>query len=369
MNATMVQEDPRFRAVSTRDRGADGRFVYAVKTTGVYCRPSCPSRAARPENLRFFESTADAQRAGFRPCLRCRPDQPAPSEQRAALVTELCRFIEGREEPPSLEELAEHAGLSRFHLHRLFKAETGITPKGYLSAVRARRAERGLKTAASITDAYYGAGFGSSGRFYAQAKDRLGMTPSQFRTGARDLPIRFGFGESSLGTVLVAETDRGICAIFLGENRAKLIHELKCRFGNAAELSDDASLRRRIREVVKLVEQPGTQASDALPLDIRGTAFQERVWQALRRIPAGSTRTYSELARELGDPKAVRAVAGACAANPLAVVVPCHRVVRRDGALAGYRWGGIERKRALLEREATASEPRRLKRSARPART
>jgi AraC family transcriptional regulator of adaptative response/methylated-DNA-[protein]-cysteine methyltransferase len=369
MNARTVQEDPRFHAVSARDSGADGRFVYAVKTTGVYCRPSCPSRAARPENLRFFDSTADAQRAGFRPCLRCRPDQPAPSEQRTALVTELCRFIEGQEQPPSLEELAEHAGLSRFHLHRLFKAETGITPKSYLSAVRARRAERGLKSSGSITEAYYDAGFGSSGRFYAQAKDRLGMTPSQFRAGGRDLPIRFGFGESSLGTVLVAETPRGVCAIFLGENRAKLADELKCRFGNAAELADDAALRRRVREVVKLVERPGTAPSAALPLDIRGTAFQERVWQALRRIPAGSTRTYSELARELGDPKAVRAVAGACAANPLAVVVPCHRVVRRDGALAGYRWGGIERKRALLEREADASAPRTLKRAARPVRT
>jgi AraC family transcriptional regulator of adaptative response/methylated-DNA-[protein]-cysteine methyltransferase len=369
MNAATVQNDPRFRAVSERDSGADGRFVYAVQTTGVYCRPSCPSRAARPENLRFVDSTADAERAGFRACRRCRPDRPAPAEERAALVTELCRYIESREEAPSLAELAAHAGLSRFHLHRLFKAQTGITPKDYVSALRARRAERGLKTAGSITNAYYDAGFGSSGRFYAHAKERLGMTPSQFRTGARDLPIRFGFGESSLGLVLVAETALGICAIFLGESRDQLIRDLECRFGNAAELSADPELRRRVLEVVKLIERPGSASSTALPLDIRGTAFQERVWQALRRIPAGSTRTYSELARELGDPKAVRAVASACAANPLAVVVPCHRVVRRDGALAGYRWGGIEKKRALLDREAETSAPQKLTRAARRART
>ncbi len=361
--------DPRFRAVSERDAGADGRFVYAVKTTGVYCRPSCPSRAARPENLLFFDSTADAARAGFRPCLRCQPDRPPLAEQRAALVTELCRFIEGREEPPTLEELAQHARLSRFHLHRLFKAGTGITPKDYIAALRARRAERGLGSAQSVTDAYYTAGFGSSGRFYAQAGERLGMTPSQFRAGARGLPIRFAFGESSLGKVLVAETARGVCAIFLGEDHDTLIEELKCRFGNAAELSADSGLQRRVREVVKLVEQPSRAAMSTLPLDIRGTAFQERVWQALRRIPAGSTRTYSELARELGDPKAVRAVAGACAKNPLAVVVPCHRVVRQDGALAGYRWGGVERKRALLERESEASTGPELTRAARRART
>jgi AraC family transcriptional regulator of adaptative response/methylated-DNA-[protein]-cysteine methyltransferase len=195
------------------------------------------------------------------------------------------------------------------------------------------------------------------------------MTPTEFRSGARDLPIRFGFGESSLGTVLVAETARGVCAIFLGEDREQLILDLRRRFSNATELADDAALRRRVREVVELVERPGSAASSALPLDIRGTAFQERVWQALRRIPAGSTRTYSELARELGEPKAVRAVAGACAANPLAVVVPCHRVVRRDGALAGYRWGGVEHKRALLEREAAGSPPQKLKRAARKART
>jgi len=368
--AAATLADPRFRAVSERDGAADGRFVYAVKTTGVYCRPSCPSRAARPENLRFFDSNAEAERAGFRACRRCRPDRPAQGRERAALVTELCRFIESRETAPSLAELAAHAGLSRFHLHRLFKAETGITPRRYLSALRARRAELKLAAAGSITDALYAAGFGSSGRFYSDAGQRLGMTPSQFRQGARDVPIRYAFGASTLGEVLVAETPRGICAVFIGETRAALTEDLKSRFTNACGFTQDPRLERRVREVVKLVDDPSRAASSALPLDVRGTAFQERVWRALREIPAGSTRTYSELARSLGAPEAVRAVASACAANPLAVLVPCHRVVRQDGSLAGYRFGGVEKKRALLEREARAAEPgSELKARARRART
>lgn len=367
--AAANRADPRFRAVSERDSGADGRFVYAVRTTGVYCRPSCPSRAARPENLRFFGSNAEAERAGFRPCRRCRPNRPARDEQRAALVTELCRFLEASETPPSLDELAARAGLSRFHLHRLFKAETGITPRAYLSALRARRAERELGAAGTITEAYFEAGFGSSGRFYADSARRLGMTPSQFREGGRDVPIRFAFGKSTLGAVLVAETPRGLCAVSIGESQDELARELKGRFPHAS-LTRDPELARRVREVVTIVEDPGSAASGTLPLDIRGTAFQERVWRALRKIPAGATRTYAELARELGEPRAVRAVAGACAANPLAVLVPCHRVVRRDGALAGYRWGGVEKKRALLEREARAAEPTgELRPRARRART
>lgn len=341
----------RWTAVRSRDASADGTFFYAVQTTGVYCRPSCAARPARPENVTFYATRAEAERAGYRACKRCKPGEPPLAERRAGVVAEVCRRIETSEEPPSLAALAEHVNLSAFHLHRIFKEVTGLTPKAYAAARRAERLTGELRASESVTQAIYGAGFGSSGRFYAEAPRRLGMKPSAFRAGAKDEEIRFATGTSSLGEVLVAATDRGICAILFGSSRAALVKDLEARFPRARLAHGDASFASTVAAVLQLVERPDLPAS--LPLDIRGTAFQERVWRALTKIPAGKTVTYAELARAVGAPTAARAVARACATNPLAVAVPCHRVVGKDGALTGYRWG-LARKKALLGREAKA---------------
>ena len=341
--------DPRWGAVIARDPAADGAFVYSVRTTGVYCRPSCAARHARPEHVAFHLTTADAERAGFRPCLRCRPDRPPLIELHAATVARLCRFIERAEQAPSLEALAAEAGLSVYHLHRVFKAATGLTPKAYAAAHRARRVRAELDRGGTVTEAIYGAGYNSNGRFYAQSNDVLGMTPSRYRAGGADTDIRFAIGECSLGAILVAASEVGVCAILIGEDPDALARDLQDRFPRAKLIGGDAGFEQLIAKVVGLVEAPGLGLD--LPLDVRGTAFQQRVWQALRDIPAGSTVSYADLARRIGAPKSVRAVAQACGANALAVAIPCHRVVRNDGALAGYRWG-VERKRALLERES-----------------
>ena len=340
--------DPRWAAVLARDPAADGRFFYAVSTTGVYCRPSCPSRRARPEHVRFFDSADEAERAGFRACRRCRPRQPSAAAQQAALVAELCRYIDAAETPPTLDELAARAGLSPWHLHRVFKAATGLTPRAWAAARRAERVRGALQGALSVSEAIYEAGYNSGGRFYAEADERLGMTPGAYRAGGAQAEIRFALGECSLGSILVAQSARGVCAISLGDDPEALLRELQDRFPAATLIGGDADFEVLVAQVVGLVEAPGTGAE--LPLDLRGTAFQQRVWQALREIPAGQTVSYAELARRIGAPAAVRAVAGACAANTLAVAIPCHRVVRSDGGLAGYRWG-VARKRALLERE------------------
>jgi AraC family transcriptional regulator, regulatory protein of adaptative response / methylated-DNA-[protein]-cysteine methyltransferase len=346
--AAATVADPRWAAVLARDMTADGDFVYSVGTTGVYCRPSCASRRARPEHVAFHQTTADAERAGFRPCLRCRPDQPPLVEQHAATVARLCRFIESADQAPSLEALAQEAGLSVYHLHRLFKAATGLTPKAYAAAHRARRVRAELGRSDTVTEAIYGAGYNSNGRFYAQSNDVLGMTPSRYRAGGADTDIRFAIGECSLGSILVAASEIGVCAILIGDDPDALAHDLQDRFPRAKLIGGDAAFERLVAKVVGLVEAPAVGLD--LPLDVRGTAFQQRVWQALRDIPAGRTLSYADLARRIGAPKSVRAVAQACGANPLAVAIPCHRVVRNDGALAGYRWG-VERKRTLLERE------------------
>ncbi|MFV8751788.1 bifunctional DNA-binding transcriptional regulator/O6-methylguanine-DNA methyltransferase Ada [Nannocystaceae bacterium ST9] len=352
--AARVQGDARWAAVCARDTRADGTFFYSVKTTGVYCRPSCAARLARPENVAFHSTREDAERAGFRPCKRCKPDQPALADRRAALVAALCRWIEGRDEAPTLEELASHAGLSVFHTQRLFKAVTGVTPRAYAAARRAARVRSELSTSASVTEAIHEAGFGSSGRFYAQSNELLGMTPTEYREGGRELDIRFAIGECTLGPILVATTERGVCAIWFGDDPSELAHELERRFPRARLLGADAEFEALVAMVIGLVEQPGRveQAASRLPLDIRGTAFQQRVWQALSEIPPGTTASYSAIAASIGAPESVRAVARACAANALAVAIPCHRVVRRDGDLSGYRWG-VERKRELLAREAS----------------
>ena len=347
IRATTTIRDPRWAAMVARDLAADGRFFYSVKTTGVYCRPSCASRTARPENVAFHATAAAAERAGFRPCKRCKPDQPAG--QQAMRVAELCRLIEGAGQMPSLEALAQHAELSPGHLHRVFKAVTGLTPRAYAAAHRAQRVETALRKGNSVTEAIYGAGYNSSGRFYEQSNAVLGMTPTRYRAGGVDTAIRFAIGQCSLGAILVAASARGICAILMGDEPDALARDLQDRFPRAELLGGDADFERWVAQVVGFVEQPKLGLD--LPLDVRGTAFQQRVWQALQKIPAGTTVTYTEIAQRIGAPNSVRAVAGACAANALAVAIPCHRVVRTDGGVSGYRWG-VERKRALLDREA-----------------
>jgi AraC family transcriptional regulator of adaptative response/methylated-DNA-[protein]-cysteine methyltransferase len=339
----------RWAALRARDPAADGTFVYSVKTTGVYCRPSCPARAARPENVAFHDSPAAAERAGFRACKRCKPKQAPLAERQAHQVAELCRLIERSEQVPTLDALAEHAGLSAFHTHRLFKAVTGVTPRAYAAAHRARRVRGELAQRRTVTEAIYGAGYNSSARFYEQSNAMLGMTPSSYRAGGSEAEIRFAIGACTLGAILVAATARGVCAILLGDDPEALAHDLERRFPRAQLIGADPAFERLVAQVVGLVEQP--RVGTKLPLDIRGTAFQQRVWKALSRIPAGKTASYSEIASRIGAPRSVRAVAQACAANALAVAIPCHRVVRTDGALSGYRWG-VERKRALLAREA-----------------
>lgn len=340
--------DPRWPRLVARDPEADGSFYYSVETTGVYCRPSCGARTPRPENVRFHATAAEAERAGFRACRRCKPNQPPPAEREAAQVAEMCRFIEQSEPPPRLEALARHVGLSTFHAHRMFKAAVGITPKGYHSALRSKRLRGELHASGSVTAAIYGAGYGSSGRFYSEARDRLGMKPSAFKAGGNAEQIRFALGQCSLGAILVAATPRGVCAISLGAEPEALLHELERQFPGAELIGGDPEFEGWVARAVALVEQPTREHQ--LPLDIRGTAFQERVWKLLRKIGPGQTVSYAELARRVGSPTAVRAVASACAANRLAVAIPCHRVVRTDGSSSGYRWG-LERKRALLERE------------------
>ncbi len=347
--AATTLNDPRWASVIERDPQADGTFFYSVKTTGVYCRPSCAARLARPENVQFHASTAEAVRAGFRACKRCKPDQAALAVQHAAQVAMLCKLIERSESAPSLEELAQHAGLSPYHLHRRFKAVTGVTPKAYASAHRARQVRHALDQSGSVTDAIYDAGFNSNGRFYATSNAVLGMTPTAYRNGGVQTTIRFAIGDCSLGAILVAVSERGVCAILMGDDADALARDLQDRFPRAELIGADAGFEQCVAKVIAMVEAPRIGLD--LPLDVRGTVFQQRVWQALREIPVGARQTYSDIARRIGAPKAVRAVAQACAANALAVAIPCHRVVRNDGALSGYRWG-VERKRALLEREA-----------------
>lgn len=346
-----ITRDLRWAQVQARDASADGRFWYSVRTTGVYCRPSCGARPARPENVAFHLSRADAEAACFRPCKRCKPDQPLLSEQHADLVARLCRQIEQADSVPTLEALAAEAAMSPFHLHRVFKAVTGVTPRAYAAAHRARRMQQALATAGTVTDAIYAAGYESSGRYYADAGGRLGMTPSAFRAGGRDTEIRFAIGECSLGAILVAASRRGVCAILLGDDPDALARDLQDRFPNACLVGADAAFEATVAQVIGLVETP--RLGHDLPLDVRGTAFQQRVWQALREIPPGRTASYADVAKAIGAPTSMRAVAQACGANPLAVAIPCHRVVKSDGALSGYRWG-VERKRSLLEREAQA---------------
>lgn len=341
----------RWDAVQRRDVEADGQFYYSVSTTGVYCRPSCGARPALRRNVAFHASCLDAEQAGFRACMRCKPDQPPLAERHAQAVAQACRLLDAAEEGLDLDSLAQACGMSRFHFHRIFKAHTGITPKAYAAAQRAQRVQQGLASAPSVTDAIYAAGFNSSGRFYAASNGVLGMSPKAFRAGGSGASIRFAIGACSLGAILVAATDKGICAILMGDDPELLARDLQDRFPQAELRGAEAEFEETVAKVVGFVESPGIGLD--LPLDVRGTAFQQRVWQALRAIPSGSTVSYAELAERVGIPSGARAIAGACAANPVAVAIPCHRVVRQDGSISGYRWG-VERKAALLKREGGA---------------
>ncbi|EFP65448.1 Regulatory protein of adaptative response [Ralstonia pickettii] len=351
-DTTLVEHDPRWTRVLARDPSADGQFVYAVKTTGVYCQPSSPSRLPRPENVEFFDTPADAEAAGYRPSRRAGPDQTTVRAQQTALVAQACRRIEAADTPPTLDALAQDAGLSPYHFHRLFKSVTGLTPKGYADAHRARKLRAQLGRGSTVTEAIYDAGFNASSRFYEASDNVLGMTASRYRAGGVQTTIRFAVGECSLGSILVAQSDRGICAILMGDDPDALVRDLQDTFPKAELIGGDAGFEDLVAKVVGFVEAPSIGLD--LPLDVRGTAFQERVWQALREVPPGSTTSYTEIAARIGAPQAVRAVAQACAANHIAVAIPCHRVIRRDGNTSGYRWG-VERKLALLEREAQSA--------------
>src|SRR6202047_714749 len=347
--ATIAENDPRWASVVARDPQA--KFYYSVKTTGVSCRPSCAARLARPENLQFHGTCEDAEKAGFRPCKRCKPDQASPVGQHAKKIASACRLIESSETPPSLELLAQHVGLSTYHFHRVFKAATGLTPKEYAAAHRTNLVRKSLNKSDTVTEAIYDAGYNSNSRFYETSNRVLGMTPSNYRAGGAQTDIRFAVGECSLGSILVAQSDRGICAILLGDDPDSLARDLQDQFPQANLIGGNASFEQLVAKVVGFVEAPALGLD--LPLDVRGTVFQQRVWQSLRKIPVGSTASYTDIAKLIGSPKSVRAVAQACGANALAVAIPCHRVVRNDGALSGYRWG-VERKRVLLEKEAHA---------------
>lgn len=344
-----VADDPRWARIVARDKMADGQLWYSVVTTGVYCRPSCPSRIANPRNVQLHDTLASARATGFRPCKRCNPEGASLAAGNAVLVAKACRIIEESEEEPSLGALADAIGRSPSHLHRMFKSATGVTPKGYADAHRATRVRRGLAAASTVTEAIYDAGFKSSGRFYEKSTELLGMTPSRYRVGGANEEIRFAVGQTSLGALLVASTGKGVAAILLGADPDELVRNLQDRFPRAHLVGANRDYETLVAQVVGLVEAP--RIGLELPLDVRGTAFQERVWQALRKVPAGATVSYAELARRIGAPGSARAVAGACAANKLAVAIPCHRVVRNDGSLSGYAWG-VDRKRALLDREA-----------------
>ncbi len=342
-------DDARWAAFVARDAAFDGQFFVSVATTGIYCRPSCPARRPKREHVRFYETAAEAEAAGFRPCKRCKPNQPSLFQQHAEKIAEACRLIETAEEEPKLDALARAVDLSPYHFHRIFKSALGVTPKAYATAHRNKRVREELSRSTTVTEAIYGAGFNSNGRFYATSSEVLGMSPSQFRSGGPDAEINFAIAESSLGLVLVAASEKGVCAIFFGDDPESLARDLKKQFPRARLTGDDPAFEQLASKVIGFVEDPSIGLD--LPLDIRGTAFQHRVWEALRRIPVGSTASYAEIAKAIGAPKATRAVARACGSNRIAVAIPCHRVIGSDGSLTGYR-GGIERKRALLAKEA-----------------
>jgi AraC family transcriptional regulator of adaptative response/methylated-DNA-[protein]-cysteine methyltransferase len=348
----VMDDDARWQAVLARDRRCDGRFVFAVRSTGIYCRPSCPARRPRRAQVRFFTDPEDAERAGFRRCRRCQPrDTVAPE---VGVVWQVCRYIEDHPDgPTTLTALGAHVGVSPSHLQRLFKSIMGVTPRQYVEARRLERFKDQLREGDAVTGALYDAGYRSSSQLYTQALAHLGMTPTTYRKGGKGMEIMYTTTASPLGSLLVAATERGLCTVRFGESIADLEQALVREFPAATIQRDDAALRPWVDALVRYLD--GRQPQLDLPLDVQATAFQSRVYEALRAIPYGSTRSYSQVAQAIGRPTAVRAVAHACATNPVALVIPCHRVVRDDGSLGGYRWG-VERKRSLLTQEARAAE-------------
>lgn len=350
---TAAMEERFWQAVQMRDAGCDGLFYYAVRTTGVYCRPGCASRQPKRENVSFFALPEAARQAGFRACLRCKPDNVVIRDPQAELIQSVCRLIDRQiEEPPNFAALSEQIKLSQFHLQRLFKKLMGITPRQYAEARRTDSFKARVKSGQSVTEAMYDAGYGSSSRLYEKAAAQLGMTPATYRKGGKGMKINYIIAECPLGLLLVAATDKGICAVTLGDNDEKLTEDLHAEFPQADITRHKQHLQRQVNTLLEHLA--GQEPHPALPLDVQGTAFQKRVWEELRRIPYGRTASYGEIARRIGQPTATRAVARACATNPAALVTPCHRVIRENGELGGYRWG-IERKQELLEKEKSTS--------------
>lgn len=354
-DARFVSDDSRWQAVITRHKAAVGHFVYAVRTTAIYCRPTCPSKRPKRGNVLFFVTASEAAKAGFRACRRCHPDLAIPDgpDAASAAIVAACRKIGQSETLPDLDRLAMEAGYSRFYFQRRFKSLVGVSPRAYALACRAQRMQENLMAPGNITRALYDSGFNSPGRFYAKAREHLGMNPETWRKGGAGETIRVAIGNTSLGLVLVGATDRGVCTILIGDNRDALLADFAKRFPHATPAYGDATFAKLLTAAIGLIDDPSSAQN--LPLDIRGTVFQQKVWQALRDIPAGTTLTYAQLAARINAPKAARAVAGACAANPVAIAIPCHRIIRNDGTLSGYRWG-VERKRILLEREKAHCE-------------
>ncbi|WP_374829241.1 bifunctional DNA-binding transcriptional regulator/O6-methylguanine-DNA methyltransferase Ada [Paenochrobactrum pullorum] len=343
-----IEDDPRWLKIMNRDKTAKD-FVFAVETTGIYCLPCCPARRPHPENISFYDTPAQAEAAGFRACKRCKPDQAEAADKLTIAIEKACRLIEQSEENIPLAELAKSVGLSPFYFQRQFKTLTGLTPKRYAQNYRADRIREALSNENNnVTQAIYDAGFQSSSQFYHHADDMLGMSPTAFKKGGKNMDIQFAIAECSLGSVLIAATSKGICAVTLGDDPEELVQNLQDRFPQARLSGGDAGFNMHIAAVIAHIENPAQKFE--LPLDIQGTVFQQKVWQALRNIPSGKTTSYSDLANRIGQPSASRAVAGACGANKIAVIIPCHRVIRNDGGLSGYRWG-VERKRALLLKE------------------
>lgn len=350
-SASYAGDEARWQAVAGRDRDADGAFTIAVRTTGIYCRPGCPARTPKRENVVFFADPASARAAGFRACKRCRPDETTADAARLATIGRICRLIETAEEEPTLAELAASADLSPYHFHRIFVRAVGMTPKGYAKATRSAKLRSELASGRGVTHAAFEAGYNSSSRAYADARRSLGMPLSRFRERARGERIRYAIASTRLGELMIVATDRGLCALEFGESDAALRGRVEARFGNARQLvADDAELHDVLAAIVAYVEHPHNGLRK-LPLDVQGTAFQRNVWNALCAIPAGETRSYAEIAAAIGAPNAVRAVGTACGANPVALVIPCHRAVRSDGSLGGYFWG-LSRKRDLIDRES-----------------
>jgi len=341
-------DESRWNAIVNRDQNADGVFYYAVKTTGVFCLPSCSSRLPNRENVEYFDTWQKAESAGYRPCKKCNPTANSKSEEIEQKIIRACRSIEQSDTPLKLNDLAQEATLSPYHFHRLFKKIVGITPKQYSSRHQSHRFKESLTTSQSVTDAIYTAGYSSSSAAYNKRQDQLAMNPKAYRNGAAGITITYGLAECFLGWVIVAATERGICAIEFGDDPKTLPQQVQSRFLKARLQKAGSGFGSLIKEVVDFIKTPGNDFN--IPLDIQGTAFQQQVWNVLRQIKPGGTVSYTEVAERIGNPNAIRAVAAACASNKLAVVIPCHRVISKDGKLSGYRWG-VERKKMLLETE------------------